>query len=156
MKKESKRMIRLVSWIVFSIYLIVMVYFLFFSEQMGRIPRDTYCYNLRPFAEIGRYLQYSNTIGSFNVLLNLAGNVLCFIPFGFVIPILSGRQRKGYRMFFLSFLASLIVELLQLVSKLGSCDVDDIILNTLGGVIGYLLFSVCNRILHWKGRMNKS
>jgi glycopeptide antibiotics resistance protein len=37
-------------------------------------------------------------------------------------------------------LSSLLVELIQLISKVGSCDVDDILLNTLGGVIGYLLF----------------
>lgn len=155
MKKESKRKIRIFSWVVFTIYLVVMVYFLFFSEQMGRSPSTTYRYNLKPFAEIKRYLCYSERIGSFNVMLNLAGNVICFMPFGFVIPILSSRQRGFFRMLLLSFLSSLLVELLQLVSMLGSCDVDDIILNTLGGVIGYLTFVICNHIFHWKTRSNE-
>jgi len=38
------------------------------------------------------------------------------------------------------------VETIQLVWKVGSFDVDDLILNTLGGVIGYLLFWICNKI----------
>ena len=47
---------------------------------------------------------------------------------------------------FISFLSSLSVELLQLVTKLGSCDVDDIIMNTLGGFFGYILFVVCRGV----------
>ena len=74
-------------------------------------------------------------------MLNLLGNVICFIPFGFVIPILT-RKQTALRMFLLSMSASVLVELLQLVSMLGSFDVDDITLNTLGGVIGYVLFII--------------
>ncbi len=141
MKKENKRKIQIISWVFFIIYLVMMVYFLFFSEQMGRIPGDRYRYNLVPFTEIRRYLSYRNKIGGYYVLLNLLGNVVCFIPFGFVIPILTKKQ-TALRMFLLSLSASVLVELLQLISMLGSCDVDDIILNTLGGLIGYFLFVV--------------
>ncbi|MDE6853350.1 MAG: VanZ family protein [Lachnospiraceae bacterium] len=141
MKKESKRKIQIVSWVFFIIYLVMMVYFLFFSEQMGRIPGNRYRYNLIPFTEIRRYLNYRNKIGGFHVMLNLLGNVVCFIPFGFVIPILT-RKQTALRMFLLSMAASILVELLQLVSMLGSCDVDDIFLNTLGGIIGYCLFII--------------
>ena len=49
---------------------------------------------------------------------------------------------------FLSFLCSVTVELIQLVSKLGSCDVDDVILNTLGGLLGYIMFCICIGIIH--------
>ena len=44
------------------------------------------------------------------------------------------------------FLFSLFVESVQLVSKVGSFDVDDLLLNTLGGVLGYILFLICNII----------
>ena len=139
MRKEHKQRIRIISWILFGIYLIMMVYFLFFSEQMGRVPRDTYQYNLHPFAEIKRYLYYAGRVGTVLVLLNLLGNIICFIPYGFVIPVLSVRCRSFGKILLLSFLASLLVESIQLVSKLGSFDVDDIMLNTLGGVLGYVV-----------------
>ena len=148
MKKKHKRIIRFFSWILFIIYLIVMVYFLFFSEQFGRVPSDTYHYNLKPFTEIKRYLNYAKEIGSFYVILNLLGNVVCFMPFGFVLPILSNKQRNIFKVTFLSFLCSVTVELIQLVSKLGSCDIDDVILNTLGGFLGYILFCICIGIMH--------
>lgn len=134
----------------------MMVYYLFFSEQLGRVPKDTYQYNLKPFAEINRYLKYADKLGYFSVILNLVGNVLCFMPFGFVIPVLAARYRSLGKMLILSFLASLLVETIQLFSKLGSFDVDDILLNTLGGVIGYLLFRVGNALLHSRHRKRKS
>lgn len=154
MKKESKRKIRIISWIFFIIYLFMMVYFLFFSEKMGRIAGTNYRYNLIPFMEIKRYLHYRDKIGNINVLINLLGNVLCFVPFGFVIPILTSKQTL-FRMFCLSMLASVLVELLQLISMLGSCDVDDIILNTLGGVIGYILFVIGRGIVRYYGKRQK-
>jgi len=126
----------------------MMVYFLFFSEQLGRVPSDTYHYNLKPFTEIKRYINYSREIGSFNVILNLAGNVVCFMPFGFVLPVLSNRQRNVFKVTFLSLLCSVVIELIQLVSKLGSCDVDDVILNTSGGFLGYVMFCICIGIMH--------
>lgn len=155
MKKENKRKIQIISWVFFIIYLVMMVYFLFFSEQMGRIPGDQYRYNLVPFAEIKRYLSYRNKIGGFHVMLNLLGNVVCFIPFGFVIPILTKKQ-TALRMFLLGMSASVLVELLQLVSMLGTFDVDDIILNTFGVLIGYVLFVIGRGIVrrHIK-KMNK-
>ena len=155
MRKEHKQRIRIISWILFGIYLIMMVYFLFFSEQMGRVPRYTYQYNLHPFAEIKRYLYYAGRVGTVLVLLNLLGNIICFIPYGFVIPVLSVRCRSFGKILLLSFLASLLVESIQLVSKLGSFDVDDIMLNTLGCILGYVLFRCCNAILHiWNKKRN--
>ena len=81
-------------------------------------------------------------------ILNRLGNVVCFMTFGFVLPILSNKQRNIFKVTFLSFLCSVTVELIQLVSKLGSCDVDDVILNTLGGFLGYILFCICIGIMH--------
>ncbi len=146
MKKEHRKLLHGFSWVGFVIYLVVMVYFLFFSEQMGRIPSDTYHYNLKPFAEIQRYLNNISVLGIYNVMLNLAGNVICFMPLGFVLPIITNRNWGIIKVTIISFLASLFVEVLQLVSKLGSCDVDDMILNTLGGFLGYILFVICRGI----------
>lgn len=144
--KNAKKVIRILSWCIFVVYLVALVYFLFFSEQLGRVPSDEYKYSLVPFKEISRYIRYWRAIGSFYVLLNLLGNVVCFVPFGFVLPVISSSQRKFWKILLLSFLTSLLVELIQLVSKVGSCDVDDMLLNTLGGIIGYALFCFFHRI----------
>ena len=76
--------------------------------------------------------------------LNLAGNVIGFLPFGFFLPILSRRLRNGVLVTMSGFGLSLLVESIQLIFKVGCFDVDDLILNTLGAAIGYMLFAVCN------------
>ncbi len=130
----------------FGIYLIALVYFLLFSEEWGRsVLTGTYRYNFVPFREIGRYLKYREQIGLGRVLLNLAGNVVGFIPFGGLIPVLSNRKMSFLRVLLFSFEVSLFVELAQLVLQVGSCDVDDILLNIFGSCLGYCLYrlAVC-------------
>ncbi|MGC4018991.1 MAG: VanZ family protein [Muricomes sp.] len=117
-----------------------------FSDWYGRSGiSGEYRYNLVIFKEIRRFIEYREELGAFAVFTNLAGNILIFIPYGFFISMAS-RSRGFFMTLFYSFGLSLCVEVFQLITKVGSFDVDDILLNTLGGVMGYILFSICNVI----------
>lgn len=142
--------------IVFLIYLAVLFYLLFFSVFTGRSEaHQEYHYNFIPFETIRRYLGLSKPGGSFLRFFNVEGNVLAFLPFGFFLPFLWGRFRRIWRTVLSTALFSLIVELLQLVTKVGSCDIDDILLNTLGGVIGYLLFLFVRKVTGYPKKPEK-
>lgn len=127
-----------VCWIFFVAYLVLLIYFMFFSDGFGRAPHVEYAYNLVLFKEIKRFYIYRDIVGTEAFLLNTAGNVVCFMPFGFFLPIISPRFGKWYLMLILSFLLTLSIETIQLVFKVGSFDEDDMFLNTLGGIAGYL------------------
>ena len=129
-----------------------MVYFLFFAEGMGRTEMQEYHYNLRPFSEIRRFLKYYKIIGIFPVVLNLAGNVMAFVPFGAFLPFLAYRMRSLLKVTLASFEVSLMVEIIQLCTRVGCCDIDDLILNTAGGVLGYFCFRIMWR---WNRKGNK-
>ena len=86
------------------------------------------------------------------VVVNLLGNIAAFLPFGFFLPFLSQKNRSFAYVTLISFEFSLLIESIQLVSKVGSFDVDDMILNTLGGSLGYLCFWVARK---WKKRRNE-
>lgn len=145
MKKETKRKIQLVSVGMFAVYLILLIYFLFFAEGFGRnFSEREYSYNLHLFREIERFWTYRRELGMTAVLLNIAGNVICFIPFGAILPVLNRRARNFFMILALTFEFSFLVECTQLICKVGSFDVDDLFLNTLGGVLGFLSFTVCN------------
>ena len=147
MKDETKKRIRILGWILFAIYIILLAYALFLSEAYGRkdfATRD-YRYNLIPFREIKRFWIYREKLGMIS-FLNLAGNVIGFIPFGFIMPILGKKRLKAVIVITSGFLCSLWVECMQLILKVGSFDVDDILLNTLGVVAGYIIFFVSNKI----------
>lgn len=153
MKKRDLKNLRIAAWLGFVVYLTAMVYFLFFCEKMGRVPGVEYRYNLKPFEEIRRCMRYLHTERyRYSMILNLFGNVVCFVPLGFVLPFLSARRWSFFKVTFLSLSASVLVEIIQLVTKLGSCDVDDIILNTCGGMTGYLLFLLCRGVYRFSQR----
>lgn len=153
MKEENrKRLFRGLEILLFAVYVAMLCYFLFFAESMGRtFSERTYHYNLEPFKEIKRFWMYREALGSWSVGLNLVGNVAAFLPFGALLPVLFTRCRKFMPTVLLSFEFSLFVELIQLFWKVGSFDVDDIFLNTLGGVLGYLLYWIIS-VLIKKGR----
>lgn len=127
---------------LFILYIILLAYFLFFSERYGRTTStEEYRYNLTLFKEVKRFIMYRKVIGLESFLVNIIGNVFAFAPFGFVLPIISRDNRKFLNVTFLSFEFSLTIELIQLLFKVGIFDVDDILMNTVGGLIGYLCFS---------------
>lgn len=147
MKEQSKKVLILVSRLLFYIYIILLSYFLFFSEHYGRVGMmKDYRYNLELFKEINRFIEFRQQLGFEIVIVNILGNVLAFAPFGFLLPVINGRFRNFFRLFFGCFLFTLTVELLQLVLRVGIFDVDDIFLNTLGGVGGYITYKICSSI----------
>ncbi len=137
--------------LIFILYLLSLCYFLFFAEMFGRMENGReYRYNLILFKEIERFWKNRHALGFWPVFYNIAGNVIAFMPYGFYLPVLFSRIRgKSRRVFpgifpvlLLSLLLSLTVETLQLVFKVGSFDVDDLFLNTLGGAAGYLVYAL--------------
>ena len=145
MKKNRHRRLGLV---LFIAYLVLLSYFLFFAENMGRSPdaRASYSYNLVPFKEIRRFWVYRDVAGLKSFLLNVIGNIVGFVPAGFFLPIVSRRSKKWYNTFLICFLFSLSVETVQLVFKVGSFDVDDIMLNVTGAVLGYILYRIVQMV----------
>jgi len=119
----------------------IIVYFVLFSDKLGRVTGyETFQYNLTPFQEIRRFITYRDSVPLWVFILNLLGNLLIFAPLGFLVPLMRTRKTGVIRIFIYSFLFSLGIEILQLVTRVGVFDVDDIILNTAGGLIGYVLY----------------
>lgn len=107
------------------------------SYQEIRASEPGYNLNLEPFASIRVQLEH---LPSSWAVKNLAGNILAFVPFGFLLP----RAHRHFRHFLVVMLLALAmicaIEVFQYVTLLGSCDVDDVILNLAGVLIGYLAF----------------
>lgn len=133
---------------MFVLYILVLIYFLFFADRYGQMAfaEREYHYNLVLFTEIRRFWTYREQLGFLAVTANLLGNVVGFMPFGMILPLISRNARGFFFITFSGFTLSLCVEVTQLMTKLGSFDVDDLIMNTLGTAAGYLIFAVCHSI----------
>ena len=144
MRNTTKR--QKLGWVLFLMYLCLLAYFMFFSESFGRTDTDRgYAYNLVPLKEITRYFRYYRTLGMPLFLINIVGNMVAFMPFGFFLPIISRRSRKWYNTVSFGLIFSLILETLQLIFKVGSFDVDDMLLNTVGAGLGFLVYRTVQR-----------
>ena len=148
---------------LFGCYGILMLYLLFIRGRhaVEGIPyweQVLNNYNLIPFHTVGNYWHiltnkeyYVEKWEAYSVyryharhaFINLAGNVAMFVPLGFLLPAASEKKRTFFRTFFTSAGLIVAVEVLQLFTLLGSCDIDDLILNAIGVVLGYGLWKLC-------------
>ncbi|MDF2892232.1 MAG: glycopeptide antibiotics resistance protein [Clostridia bacterium] len=123
--------------------------FFFAYSNNYRGQMTSLSYNLVPMKTISNYLLHSGRI-SFDIwIYNLAGNVAAFMPLGFLLP-LSFKGFSGGKTMAASFTLILSAEVLQLVSRRGVFDVDDLLLNMLGTMIGYCIYKLL--CILFKGR----
>ncbi len=93
--------------------------------------------NLTPFASICGYATTdSETVRRF-AFSNVIGNLIAFVPLGAYLQLFLRNKRIGRSMLWV-FLISVAVEIVQYAFAMGTADIDDLILNTLGGCIGIL------------------
>ena len=115
--------------------LLFIIYILLLYELLTRSELNTVRgYNLVPFTEIFRY-----EIGSPAFWMNVVGNIVIFIPFGYLISTYIKPKK------IVSVITSATVESVQLCIG-RSFDIDDIILNSLGAIIGFLIYVALNAI----------
>jgi glycopeptide antibiotics resistance protein len=100
--------------------------------------------NLRPFKSIWEVyiLGFVNGyVAHHHMVINLLGNLCALVPFSFLLPRIFRAQKKWYVFLFTAVLAVLTIEALQFHFMIGSCDVDDLILNAGGAMIVYPFLS---------------
>lgn len=77
--------------------------------------------------------------------INLFGNIVMFIPLGFFLPLLWEKFRRLWKTLLCTALTISAVELVQLLTLVGSCDIDDLILNLLGAAMGYGVYKLLTK-----------
>ena len=95
--------------------------------------------NLLPFKTILSYLFGEK--GLIIALINLVGNIVLLVPIGFLVPFVY-RNMTLKKSLVLAVTAGVTIEMMQVVSRVGIFDIDDIILNALGVIIGYWTFTI--------------
>ncbi len=146
MEQKGKKWI----WILFGLYCAVMAWLLFGQRLGSPLTEEALAgasrLNLEPFSMIRHFVQIvamsDNRRLVASALVNLAGNVAVFVPLGIFLPWLWRAMGKLWLFLPVLVLVITAVEGIQYATLLGVCDVDDLILNTAGGLIGWVLFMV--------------
>lgn len=127
-KHELPEIRRWMVSILLIIYSVVLLQIVFFSRESGsRAGMD-----LRIFGTWGKTLQDHAWV---------LENLFLFVPFGFLVCVFFGNQRK-WHILFAGFMCSVCIEAMQLFTGRGFCQLDDIIMNTAGTLFGILLYIV--------------
>ncbi|WP_264740487.1 VanZ family protein [Cytobacillus firmus] len=144
-----KKIIRLIMGISFLFYLCALTVLLFFISRgfWSDMPLMEYMNlssNFVPFKTINGYVMAISN-GSMNLIIpikNLAGNVAAFLPMGIFLPYFIRRLNR-LKSFAVTMTVMIIsVEIIQLVTRRGSLDIDDFILNIIGALIGFGLWKM--------------
>ncbi len=117
---------------------------------LWQIPRlnfnpEYFMYNFRPFDWI--WNEYSMGFGG--MIEQLILNIFMFIPYGFLLPLAANGMRRFWKTAPIVLGTTLSIEFLQLFMG-RSCDIDDVIMNFTGGVLGYLIFMLLRKLFSGK------
>ena len=142
----------------FAIYILVVIKVIIFkypyeellkiaaSWRRGVIFEGLGTANFTPLKTIKMYIDYSYKLNSVE---NLAGNVLVFVPFGFLFPHVAKDGERFLVMLLNAFVFVLGIEMFQLFSAFGAFDVDDLLLNCVGASLG---FGIYRLMQFWRGK----
>lgn len=157
-KVHSRIIMKSSFWLFFVLYVILISTFTLFDSYFGRNRVTIRCafndemlqlyiknsINVIPFATISKYLTnfFAGTINKRIVVTNILGNIIAFAPFALFLPLLF-KKINSFKRFLIAMLCIVTtVELLQLAMLVGSCDIDDIILNVGGACMFYGIFHI--------------
>ena len=138
---------------LFVLYLLILLKVIVFKYPLAQLreiadtwSRDVFWEglsgaNFTLFRTIKMYIRHWNMLGPIS-FRNLIGNVVAFIPLGYFLPRLFKPMQNIFACLLMALLFILGIELFQLVSAFGIFDVDDILLNGLGVLIGFFVYSM--------------
>lgn len=120
---------------LFVIYLWMLVMIVFFCREPG--------------SRIGTNLQFMGTWGTtMQDHAWVIENIFLFLPFGFLFPVLLPKKKTAWTIP-VGFLCSVAIEYCQLRTGRGFCQLDDVIMNTLGAVIGFLCWKFASSVYRY-------
>ncbi len=134
---------------LFFIYMVVLLRIILFKQvalynllsAFGSMERTI---SIIPFSSLLDMI--NNNISLVRIIENVLGNIVLFIPFGLLLPIVINEKSKKILLY--GFGTSVFIEIAQFIFALGSSDIDDILFNTLGVIVGYTLYIILQRKSH--------
>ena len=127
-----------IKYAFFTIYILILLKLTLFRQT----TLENYETNFTLFVD---FINVYKKSGLWQFIRLFFGNIVWFIPFGFMLPKML-KKCNFITVALSGFLFSLLIEILQLVLKKGICEIDDLILNVLGTMIGYSAYKIIQRI----------
>ena len=145
-KRQKFNKVQCIAAILLSLYIVVLLYF----TVVGRYSHEEYGYEIQFFTSYRWFFRHNEE----QMLRQLLINLVMLIPVGFLLPIIINVKHKYLITMALSLLLTVFIETMQLIMKCGAFEIDDIINNFVGAVIGMLIYMLLNRIIQKREKGN--
>lgn len=147
----DKKPVQKIATVVFMLYILGVIYITLLGRtgnqniQINIVPFRSYWFMLHGVFHALRECDWQGVIQEvkwirYPTWSSLVLNILLFVPLGMLTPVVKESFGTLQKNFILGFVLSLSIEVLQILTKRGWFDVDDVINNTLGTVIGFILY----------------
>ncbi len=151
---KNQKLCKIILSVIFAVYCLALIYILFLRSGHRHLSYINYLktsYNLIPFKSVAYYFsRFANHQMNFvTFVANMLGNLLLFFPMGVLLPNFTPKVRGG-KFIVLGVGMIVAVELIQYFSTLGALDIDDVILNSVGLVLGYFAFVLLSKVVKLK------
>lgn len=133
------RFIKIAINLALAIYVVLLFWGLYINAD-SRQQLNEFKYNLHPFKTIYTYVIDYKSNNKEPFIINIIGNIALFIPFGFLLPITFLRQLNRLdKLLFVTVCGIFLIEISQFILQIGVFDIDDIILNSIGVILGFMI-----------------
>lgn len=147
MKKHNMNILREIAINIFFVYFLAVLYFTIFKNGLLEISLLHFGHiNLIPLRETIRMF-VNNPMGNKYAYYNVIGNILLFMPLGFLIPMLFKTYDNFKKVMICGIVTSFAIEFIQYFTAMNLSDVDDIIFNTIGALLGLICYRLFYKVL---------
>lgn len=131
--------------LIFTAYIIFLLALTLYNRPISPLPLSTYINLFAEFIPFKTFIEYFNLVNDgvlsiWQAIYQIMGNLLLFFPMGILFPMVFTKLKSAKKCLPIIVCIILILETFQLLIKIGSFDITDVILNTLGAIFGYLLY----------------
>jgi len=131
--------VKTLSWVLLILYVLTLLWLVLFKLSYDVLPiladHQTRSLNLIPFVTLGQ-----------TGLSETVSNLVTFVPFGLLLC-LTVKEVSMWRLLIVVFVFSVVVETLQFALAIGTTDATDVVTNTLGGLVGLVLYRLANKVI---------
>ena len=142
--RRTKPAARALLWLALALYTALLVYIVFFARRRQGLEWSPYLVNKVPLINTFRDHAYISKIGWWNYWDNIFGNVAIFLPLPILLASVSGLRSRLW-LLGCGVAVSVLIEVLQYLFRVGVPDIDDVIFNSTGALLGVVLWELLFR-----------
>ncbi|MCA9767030.1 MAG: VanZ family protein, partial [Carnobacterium sp.] len=155
--EKRKRLYQEISLNAFIFYIILLIHLTIFREEhsIGNVEFNMQPLNTINLTPLTHTLKLTKGVTLFDYYYNFYGNILWFVPMGFAVAYFLNKKPYFLKTLLIGFCFSLFIEMMQFFLGTGITDIDDLLFNTIGTIVGLICFMIFKKVVEYGKKKRK-